>query len=65
MVTAMVTPMVTTWIHDLNVRYIVNDELTVYGGINNLTHTDPFISENAFPVSPRGRMIFLGGTYRL
>ena len=54
-----------TWIHDLNARYEVNDELTVYGGINNVTHVDPFISENAFPVSPRGRVIFLGGTYRL
>ena len=54
-----------TWIHDLNARYIVNDELTVYGGVNNLTQTLPFISENAFPATPRGRMIFLGGTYRL
>ncbi len=54
-----------TWIHDINARYVVNEELTVYGGINNLTHTDPFMSENAYPVTPRGRMIFLGGTYRL
>ncbi|MYH47005.1 MAG: TonB-dependent receptor [Gammaproteobacteria bacterium] len=54
-----------TWIHDLNARYDVNDELTVYGGINNLTQTSPFISENAFPTSPRGRVIFLGGTYSL
>ena len=54
-----------TWIHDLNARYDVNDELTVYGGINNVTQTESFISENAFPASPRGRMIFLGGTYRL
>ena len=54
-----------TWIHDINARYVVNEELTVYGGINNLTHTDPFMSENAYPATPRGRMIFLGGTYRL
>ena len=54
-----------TWIHDLNARYTVNDEFTVYGGINNLTQASPFITENAFPTSPRGRMIFLGGTYRL
>ena len=54
-----------TWIHDLNANYTINDQLTVYGGINNITHTDPFISENAFPATPRGRMIFLGGTYRL
>ena len=54
-----------TWIHDVNARYEINDELTVYGGINNLTQTSPFISENAFPATPRGRMIFVGGTYRL
>ncbi|MCY4269261.1 MAG: TonB-dependent receptor [Gammaproteobacteria bacterium] len=54
-----------TWIHDINARYHVNEQLTVYGGVNNLTHTDPFMSENAYPVTPRGRMIFLGGTYRL
>ena len=54
-----------TWIHDLNARYEFNDQLTIYGGINNLTQTSPFISENAFPATPRGRMIFLGGTFRL
>ena len=54
-----------TWLHDVNARYTVNDELTIYGGINNITQEKPFITENAFPVTPRGRMIFLGGTYRL
>ena len=54
-----------TWIHDLNARYHIGDNLTIFGGINNLTHTDPFISEIAFPATPRGRMIFLGGTFRL
>lgn len=54
-----------TWIHDLNARYQYNDELTLYGGVNNLTQTVPFISEKAFPATPRGRMIFMGGTYRL
>ena len=53
------------WIHDLNARYDADDNLTIYGGINNVTHTDPFISENAFPATPRGRMIFFGGTYSL
>ena len=53
------------WIHDLNARYDAGDNLTLYGGINNVTHTDPFISENAFPATPRGRMIFFGVTYGL
>ena len=54
-----------TWIHDLNARYAWNEQLTVYGGINNVTQARPFISENAFPASPRGRMIFLGATWRM
>ena len=53
------------WIHDVNVRYDVRDSLTLYGGINNVTHTNPFITENAFPSTPRGRMIFIGGNFRL
>lgn len=53
------------WIHDVNARYDVGDDMTFFGGINNVTHTDPFTSENAFPATPRGRMIFVGGNYRL
>jgi outer membrane receptor protein involved in Fe transport len=54
-----------TWIHDLNASYIWSDQLTVFGGINNVTQETPFITTNAFPASPRGRMMFLGGTYNL
>lgn len=54
-----------TWIHDLNASYNVTDELTLIGGINNLTQESPFGTDHAFPASPRGRMIFFGGTYRL
>ena len=54
-----------TWIHDISASYTYSDEITIYGGIRNLSEEDPFMTENAFPASPRGRMIFLGGTYRL
>lgn len=54
-----------TWIHDLNATYTFSDEITIYGGIKNLTQEDPFGTDRAFPASPRGRMFFLGGTYRL
>ena len=30
------------------------------GGVNNLGNETPFITEQAFPVSPRGRYFFLG-----
>ena len=54
-----------TWIHDLNATYLWSDQLTVFGGINNLTQETPFITTNAFPASPRGRMMFLGANYTL
>lgn len=54
-----------TWIHDLNASYNINDGLTLFGGINNLTQESPFGTDHAFPASPRGRMIFVGGTYRM
>lgn len=54
-----------TWIHDLNATYLWSDQLTVFGGINNVTQEIPFITTNAFPASPRGRMMFLGANYTL
>jgi iron complex outermembrane recepter protein len=53
------------WIHDINATYIWSDQLQIFGGVNNVTQEIPFITTNAFPASPRGRMMFLGGTYRL
>ena len=32
----------------------------LYGGVNNISDELPYITEQAFPVSPRGRFIFLG-----
>lgn len=54
-----------TWLHDLNATYLWNDSLTIFGGINNVTQETPFITTNAFPASPRGRMMFLGANYTL
>lgn len=54
-----------TWLHDLNATYTVSDKLQVFGGINNVTQETPFITTNAFPASPRGRMMFLGANYTL
>ncbi|MEM9287496.1 MAG: TonB-dependent receptor [Pseudomonadota bacterium] len=50
------------FIHDINASYQVNDMFTVYGGINNLADRQPFITEQAYPVSPLGRQFFLGVT---
>lgn len=59
---ALVDPI---WIHDLNASYEVDERLSVYGGVNNLAQEKPVITSFGIPVGPRGRMIFLGGTYRL
>ena len=48
------------WIHDINASYLINDGLMVYGGIKNVTEEVPFITELAFPASPRGRFYFIG-----
>jgi iron complex outermembrane receptor protein len=53
------------YIHDLNVNYQYDDNLTIYGGINNLADEEPFSNQTAWPVGPRGRMLFLGASYTL
>ena len=53
------------YIHDLNASYRYDDNLTIYGGINNLADEEPFANQTAWPVGPRGRMLFLGASYTL
>ncbi|MCC2617333.1 TonB-dependent receptor [Aestuariibacter halophilus] len=53
------------WIHDLNARYVLDDNLEVYGGINNVTDEEPFITNYAYPVSARGRYVFMGFNVRM
>lgn len=53
------------YIHDINASYRVDDSLTIYGGINNLADEEPFANQTAWPVGPRGRMLFLGASFSL
>jgi len=48
------------WQHDISANYLINDDVMIYGGIKNLTDEQPFVTENAFPASPRGTFFFLG-----
>jgi len=48
------------FIHDVSFNYEVNEEMQVYGGINNIGDKKPFITEQAYPVSPLGRYFFVG-----
>jgi len=49
-----------TFVHDLSISWNVTDQYQIYGGINNLSDEQPFITEFAFPVSPIGRFFFFG-----
>lgn len=53
-----------TYIFDVNASYEHSDSLTFYGGVNNLADEEPFSTELAWPVDPRGRFFFLGVTYK-
>ncbi len=53
------------WQHDLSASYVLNDETMIYGGIKNVTDEQPFITENAFPYSPRGTFFFVGVDYSM
>ena len=49
-----------TFIFDANGFFDVTENLRVYGGVNNITDEIPFRNQTAWPVSPRGRFLFLG-----
>ncbi|MCC5871050.1 MAG: TonB-dependent receptor [Gammaproteobacteria bacterium] len=49
-----------SYVHNVNGSYSFTDGLRVYGGINNVTDRDPFITSASWPVGPRGRFLFLG-----
>ncbi len=53
------------WQHDVNFNYMLSAELALYGGVKNVTDETPFITENAFPASPRGTFFFFGVDYTL
>ena len=49
-----------TFIHDASFSYEASDKFQVYGGVNNIFNKRPFVTEQAFPVSPVGTFFFLG-----
>ena len=53
------------WIHDINARYQFNDDVLIYGGIKNLSDENPFITNNAYPASPRGTFFFVGVNWQI
>ncbi|MGH8168133.1 MAG: TonB-dependent receptor domain-containing protein, partial [Woeseiaceae bacterium] len=53
------------WIHDLSGSFAINESYTIYGGIQNVTDEDPFITQPSFPTGTRGRYLFFGVTATL
>ena len=54
-----------SYIHDISFSYDMDDRIQFYGGVNNLSDKDPFLTEAAFPVSPFGRYFFLGVNFSM
>ncbi|MHA7858825.1 MAG: TonB-dependent receptor domain-containing protein [Henriciella sp.] len=51
--------------HDIEWGYEFSEELSLYGGVNNVSDEQPFRTQVAYPVGPRGRFFFVGATYKL
>ena len=54
-----------TFIHDISFNFDLNDQVDIYGGVNNVFNEKPFITEQAYPVSPVGTYFFLGARLRM
>jgi outer membrane receptor protein involved in Fe transport len=53
------------FIHDLAASYEVIKNMTLFGGVNNITGVDPIATSTSYPVSPMGRTFFVGVNSRL
>ncbi|WP_337660932.1 TonB-dependent receptor domain-containing protein [Erythrobacter sp. Alg231-14] len=49
-------------IHNISFSFEATQNIDIYGGVNNVFGRDPFVTEQAFPVSPVGTLFFLGAT---
>ena len=48
------------WLHNVAFNLDATDQISFYGGINNLTDEEPYLSSSAYPVSGIGRTVFVG-----
>jgi len=52
-------------VHDLQVRYDLNDSFSAYAGVNNFTDQKPEASAYDYPVSAMGRFFYVGVNAKL
>jgi outer membrane receptor protein involved in Fe transport len=50
------------YIHDISFTFDATDNVDIYGGVNNVFNRKPFVTEQAFPVSPVGTLFYLGAS---
>jgi outer membrane receptor protein involved in Fe transport len=48
------------WEHEISASYDINDQVNIYGGINNLFDAQPAFEYSSYPVSAMGRYFYLG-----
>ena len=53
-----------SFVFDVNGTFELNERLSLYAGVNNLGDEEPYITQSAFPVGPRGRFVFAGFTFK-
>ncbi len=52
-----------TYIFDVFGSFTASESLEFYGGVNNIADEEPFRTNEAWPVGPRGRFFFVGVRY--
>jgi outer membrane receptor protein involved in Fe transport len=52
-------------ITDVNGNYRWSDELSLFAAINNVTDEEPYSTQTAWPVGPRGRTFILGFSFSM
>jgi outer membrane receptor protein involved in Fe transport len=53
-----------TFVHDIAFNFDVTEQLSFFGGVNNVADKEPFANASSYPVSPVGRFLFLGARAR-
>jgi iron complex outermembrane receptor protein len=54
-----------SYIFDINATYQYDDSISIYGGVNNLADEQPYATQTAWPIGPRGRTLFLGLSFTM
>ncbi len=50
--------------HDLQARWNVDDRVSIYGGVNNITNQEPDRGSFDEPIGPQGRTFYVGATFK-